>query len=82
MILGPYHYITNPLNLSWDIVDLRYDFINFNFEKFLSAKATVTGIVNKICRVTNCSPHLDGNRKWAQLAQYNKFVREWVKELG
>ena len=22
--------IANPLNLSWDIVDLRYDFINFN----------------------------------------------------
>ena len=36
----------------------------------------------RICRVTNCSPHLDGNRKWAQQAQYNKFVREWVKELG
>ena len=34
------------------------------------------------CRVTNCSPHLDGNKKWAQQAQYNKFVREWVKELG
>ena len=34
------------------------------------------------CRVTNCSPRLDGNRKWAQQAQYNKFVREWVKELG
>ena len=37
---------------------------------------------NNNCRVTNCSPHLDGNRKWAQQAQYNKFVREWVKELG
>ena len=35
-----------------------------------------------ICRVTNCSPHLNRNRKWAQHAQYNKFVREWVKELG
>ena len=34
------------------------------------------------CRVTNCSPYLDGNRKWAQQARYNKFVREWVKELG
>ena len=34
------------------------------------------------CRVTNCSPHLDGNREWAQRAQYNKFVREWVEELG
>ena len=32
-----------------------------------------------ICRVINCSPHLDGNRRWAQQAQYNKFVREWVK---
>ena len=35
-----------------------------------------------MCRVTNCSPHLNRNRKWAQQAQYNKFVREWVKELG
>ena len=35
-----------------------------------------------ICRVTDCSPHLDGNREWAQQAQYNKFVREWVEELG
>ena len=34
------------------------------------------------CRVTDCSPHLDGNREWAQQAQYNKFVREWVEELG
>ena len=39
-------------------------------------------IVSDYCRVTNCSPHLDGNRKWAQQARYNKFVREWVKELG
>ena len=37
---------------------------------------------NNNCRVTNCSPHLDGNRKWAQQARYNKFVREWVEELG
>ena len=36
----------------------------------------------KYCRVTDCSPHLDGNREWAQRAQYNKFVREWVEELG
>ena len=28
------------------------------------------------CRVTDRSPHLDGNREWAQRAQYNKFVRE------
>ena len=37
---------------------------------------------NTNCRVTNCSPHLNRNRKWAQQAQYNRFVREWVKELG
>ena len=37
---------------------------------------------NSICRVSDGSPHLDGNRKWAQQAQYNKFVREWVEELG
>jgi hypothetical protein len=40
--------MANPFNLSCDIVDLRYDFINFNFEKLLYAEATVTGIVNKI----------------------------------
>ena len=34
------------------------------------------------CRVTDRSPHLDGNREWAQRAQYNRFVREWVEELG
>ena len=22
------------------------------------------------------------NRKWAHQAQYNRFVREWVKEIG
>ena len=36
----------------------------------------------KNCRVTSFSPHLSRNRKWAQQAQYNRFVREWVKELG
>jgi hypothetical protein len=40
--------MTNPFNLSCDIIDLRYDFINFNFEKLLSVEVTVTGIVNKI----------------------------------
>ena len=35
-----------------------------------------------LCRVTSFSPHLSRNRKWAQQAQYNRFVREWVKELG
>ena len=39
-------------------------------------------IANTNCRVTNCSPHLSRNRKWVQQAQYNRFVREWVKELG
>ena len=40
--------IVNPFNLSCDIVDRRYDLINFYFEKLLSAEATVTGIVNSI----------------------------------
>ena len=40
--------IAYPFNLSCDIVDRRYDLINFNFEKLLSAEATVTGIVNNI----------------------------------
>ena len=40
--------ITNPFNLSCDIVDRRYDLINFNFEKLLSAETTVTGIVTSI----------------------------------
>ena len=42
--------MTNPLNLSYDIVDLKYDFINFNFEKLLPTNATVTGIVSNILR--------------------------------
>ena len=41
-------HIVNPLNLSWGIVDLKYNFINFNFEKLLYAEVTVTGIVSKI----------------------------------
>ena len=39
-------------------------------------------VVDTYCRVTSFSPHLSRNRKWAQQAQYNRFVREWVKELG
>ena len=35
-----------------------------------------------ICKDTDWGPHLDGNRGWAQQAQYNKFVREWVEEFG
>ena len=35
-----------------------------------------------MCRDTDYSPHLAGNRGWAQQAQYNKFVREWVEEFG
>ena len=31
--------MTNLLNLSCDIVIFKYDFINFNFEEFLSADA-------------------------------------------
>jgi hypothetical protein len=34
--------MANPFNLSCNIVDLRYDFINFNFEKLHSTEAIVT----------------------------------------
>ena len=41
--------IVSPLNRSCDKADLKYDhFINFNFEKLISAKATITRIVNNI----------------------------------
>ena len=40
--------MANPLNLSRDIVNFRHDFTNFNLEKLLSTKATVTSIVNEI----------------------------------
>ena len=40
--------IANPFNLSYDIVDLKQFFNNFNFEKLLSAEATVTGKVKRI----------------------------------
>ena len=42
--------MTNPLNLSRDIVDLKYDFINFNFEKILFAEVIVTSIVSNILK--------------------------------
>ena len=48
----------------------------------IKEKCVLNNNNNNNCRVTNCSPHPDGNRKWAQQAQYNKFVREWVKGLG
>jgi uncharacterized protein (DUF697 family) len=40
--------MVNSFNLSCDIVDQKYDFNNFNFEKLLSANATMIGIVNNI----------------------------------
>lgn len=40
--------MANSLNLSYDIIDFSYDFTNFNLEKLLSTKATVTSIVNEI----------------------------------
>ena len=40
--------MSNPFNLSCDIVDLKYYFINLNSKKILFAKATVTSIVNNI----------------------------------
>ena len=38
----------NPFNLSCNIVDLKYYFINLNSEKILFTEATVTSIVNNI----------------------------------
>ena len=38
----------NLFNISFVIVDRKYDFYNFNFEKLLSTDATVTCIVNNI----------------------------------
>ena len=40
--------MANPFNLCCDIVDRKNDSINFNFEKLLSAEATVIGLVNNI----------------------------------
>jgi hypothetical protein len=42
------HIVAKPFNLFWDIVDLRWFFNNFNFEKLLSADATVTLRVNRV----------------------------------
>ncbi len=42
--------IARPVSRSWDMVDLRYDLINFSFEKLLSAWDTVTGRVSAILR--------------------------------
>jgi hypothetical protein len=38
----------NLFNIFCDIVDRKYDFYNFNFEKLLLTDATVTCIVNNI----------------------------------
>ena len=40
--------MSNPLNFSCDIVDLKYYFINLNSKKILFAEAIVTSIVNNI----------------------------------
>ena len=55
--------ITNLLNLSWDNVDHRYDFINFNFKKLLSTKTIIKCIVSKILYAM----HIFGN-------EYNLFI--------
>ena len=55
--------ITNLLNLSWDNVNLRYDFINFNFKKLLSTKTIIKCIVSKILYAM----HIFGN-------EYNLFI--------
>ena len=38
----------NSFNLSCHIIDHKYDFNNFNFEKLLLVDVTVTGIGNNI----------------------------------
>ena len=53
-----------------------------NHDSYSQANEFVHKTYNNVCRDTDCSPHLDGNRGWAQQAQYNKFVREWVEEFG
>ena len=40
--------MSNLLNLSCDIADLKYYFINLNSKKILFVEATVTSIVNNI----------------------------------
>ena len=62
----------------WD----NFCFITKIIRQFLLLTYYYYFFLDIYCRVTNCSPHLNRNRKWAQQAQYNKFVREWVKELG
>lgn len=37
-----------PVKQSWDMLDLKYVFIGFNFDKLLSASTTVTGRVRAI----------------------------------
>ena len=43
----------NLFNISFVIVDRKYDFYNFNFEKLISTDATVTSIVNNILYAIN-----------------------------
>jgi hypothetical protein len=45
------HIVAKPFDLSCDIVDLRWFFNNFNFEKLLSTDDTVKGRVNKISNI-------------------------------
>ena len=65
---------------------LKYHATNLDVEKIIWMYYCENNFLgrmeNDYCRVTDCSPHLDGNREWAQQSQYNKFIREWVEELG
>ena len=56
--------------------------VSFYFLSFLVKVSVACDQTIPICRDTSFSPHLSRDRKWAQQAQYNRFVREWVKELG
>ena len=67
----------------WVVDTHNKEEVSRTVKKFTTIFSNIfTTNIKGYCRVTNCSPHLNRNRKWAQQAQYNKFVREWVKELG
>ena len=63
--------IANPLNFSWYIVDLRYHFIEFNFERLLSTEATVTYIVSKILQTMHVFGHDRGYSTFFKYASMN-----------
>jgi hypothetical protein len=43
--------VASSANGSYDTVNNRYDFMNFDLEEPLSVKETVTGVVRRILRI-------------------------------